>query len=149
MRLIAVATNVYTRICFISYNLFLGLFHRAILMSGSAMSDWAISNHPQQALMQVLQQLDCPLRDDNEEMLTCLRAKPYQDIMKVHVTTPEFTTSFGPVVDNFIVPNEPQKMMQHFHGGFKRFVFRQSMLPSFDTISISIYLVLFSFNDKI
>lgn len=86
------------------------------------MSDWAISNHPQQALMQVLHQLDCPLRDDNEEMLTCLRSKPYQDIMKVHVTTPEFTTSFGPVVDKFIVPNEPEKMMQHFHGGFKRLV---------------------------
>lgn len=101
----------------------LGLFHRAILMSGSAMSDWAISNHPQQVLMQVLHQLDCPMRDDNEEMLTCLRKKDYQDIMKVHVTTPEFTTSFGPVVDNFIVPNEPQKMMQHFHGGFKRFVY--------------------------
>lgn len=99
----------------------LGLFHRAILMSGSAMSDWAISNHPQQALMQVLHQLDCPLRDDNEEMLTCLRSKPYQDIMKVHVTTPEFTTSFGPVVDNFIVPNQPEKMMQHVHGGFKRY----------------------------
>lgn len=86
------------------------------------MSDWAISNHPQQALMEVLHQLDCPLRDDNEEMLTCLRSKPYQDIMKVHVTTPEFTTSFGPVVDNFIVPNEPEKMMQHFDGEFKRFV---------------------------
>lgn len=87
------------------------------------MSDWAIVNHPQQILMQVLNQLDCPLRDDNEEMLTCLRNKTWQDIMKVHVTTPEFTTAFGPVIDNFIVPNDPEKVMQDFHGGFKRFVF--------------------------
>lgn len=89
-------------------------------MSGSAMSDWAISNHPQQATMQVLHQLGCPMRDDNEEMLTCLRKKRYQDIMNVTVTSPEFTTAFGPVVDNSVVPNDPQKMMQHFHGGFKR-----------------------------
>lgn len=85
------------------------------------MSDWAISNHPQQATAQVLHQLDCPMRDDNEEMLTCLQKKRYQDILKVHVASPEFTTTFGPVVDNFIVPNDPQKMMQHFHGGFKRY----------------------------
>lgn len=89
-------------------------------MSGSAMSDWAISNHPQQATMQVLQSLDCPMRDDNDEMLTCLQKKRYQDILKVHVSSPEFTTTFGPVVDNFIVPNDPQKMMQH--GRFKRLV---------------------------
>lgn len=90
-------------------------------MSGSAMSDWAISNHPQQATMQVLHKLDCPMRDDNT-MLTCLQQKRYQDILKVQVTSPEFSTTWGPVVDNFIVPNDPQKMMQHHEGGFKRFV---------------------------
>lgn len=92
-------------------------------MSGSAMSDWAISNHPLQVTMQVLTNLDCPMRDDNEEMLTCLRKKRYQDIMKVQVSVPEFSTAFGPVVDNSIVPNDPQKMMQSFHGGFNRFVY--------------------------
>lgn len=86
------------------------------------MSDWAISNHPQQATMDALHKLDCPMRDDNEDMLNCLRKKHYQEIMKVHVSSPEFTTTFGPVVDNFIVPNDPQKMMQHLHGGFKRLV---------------------------
>lgn len=84
------------------------------------MADWAISNHPQQSTMQVLRTLDCPMRDDNDEMLTCLQKKRYQDILKVHVSSPEFTTTFGPVIDNFIVPNDPQKMMQH--GRFKRFV---------------------------
>lgn len=85
------------------------------------MSDWAISNHPLQATMQVLQSLDCPMRDDNDEMLTCLRKKRYQDILKVRVSSPEFTTIFGPVVDNLYIPNEPQKMMQHLQGGFNRY----------------------------
>lgn len=98
-----------------------GLFHRAILMSGSAMSDWAISNHPLQATMQVLQSLECPMREDNDEMLSCLRKKRYQDILKVRVASPEFTTTFGPIVDNLYIPNEPQKMMQHLHGGFNRY----------------------------
>lgn len=46
-------------------------------MSGSALSDWAIANHPLQATMQVIQALNCPLREDNEEMLICLRKKRY------------------------------------------------------------------------
>lgn len=55
-----------------------GLFHRAIIMSGSALSDWAIAHHPLQATMQVIQSLNCPLREDNEEMLICLRKKRYK-----------------------------------------------------------------------
>lgn len=52
-----------------------GLFHRAILMSGSAMSDWSATNHSLQLTMQIAHGLNCPLNDDNEEMLSCLRQK--------------------------------------------------------------------------
>lgn len=52
-----------------------GLFHRAILMSGSAMSDWAASNHSQQLTTLIANSLDCPINDENEEMLNCLRSK--------------------------------------------------------------------------
>lgn len=86
------------------------------------MSDWAISHHPLQATMQLLNQLNCPLRDDNEEMLTCLRKKRYQDILQLQVMTPEFTTIFGPVVDQLVVPSEPQNIMKHHAGVFSRCV---------------------------
>lgn len=82
-------------------------------MSGSALSDWAISRHPLQATMQVLNDLNCPMQDDNEEMLTCLRKKRYQDIMQIRVSSPEFTTTFGPIVDYPTVPNDPQKMIKN------------------------------------
>lgn len=84
------------------------------------MSDWAISNNPLQATTQVLQSLDCPMRFDNDEVLACLRKKRYQDILKVRVSSPEFTTTFGPSVDNLYIPDEPQKMMQNLQGGFNR-----------------------------
>lgn len=50
-----------------------GLFHRAIIMSGSALSDWATANHPWQATMQISQSLGCPMME--EEMAECLRKK--------------------------------------------------------------------------
>lgn len=55
---------------------FVGLFHRAILMSGSAMSDWAATNHSLQLTMQIGQALNCPLTDNNDQLLTCLRQAP-------------------------------------------------------------------------
>ncbi|KRK05633.1 uncharacterized protein Dyak_GE29173, partial [Drosophila yakuba] len=43
-----------------------GLFHRAILMSGSAMSDWAASNQSLQLTMQIAHALECPLNEHVE-----------------------------------------------------------------------------------
>jgi len=58
-------------------NLDTGLFHRAILMSGSAMSDWAASNQSLQLTMQIAQSLNCPLSDYEEDdaLLNCLRQR--------------------------------------------------------------------------
>lgn len=54
-----------------------GLFHRAILMSGSAMSDWAASNQSLQLTTQIAQSLNCPLSDHEEDdaLLSCLRQR--------------------------------------------------------------------------
>uniref|UniRef100_W8BHI7 Neuroligin-3 n=1 Tax=Ceratitis capitata TaxID=7213 RepID=W8BHI7_CERCA len=98
-----------------------GLFHRAILMSGSAMSDWAVSNHSLQLTMQIAHTLDCPLNDDNEEMLSCLRQKRYQDILKIPTSFPQFSTPFGPIVDGHVIPNQPYKVMGQYTEHFSRY----------------------------
>lgn len=54
-----------------------GLFHRAIIMSGSAMSDWAMSNKSLVLTMQVAHGLNCPLNDDDDKFLECLRKKRF------------------------------------------------------------------------
>ncbi|XP_054746996.1 uncharacterized protein LOC129252881 [Anastrepha obliqua] len=98
-----------------------GLFHRAILMSGSAMSDWAASNHSLQLTMQIAHTLNCPLNDDNEEMLSCLRQKRYQEILKIPTSFPQFSTSLGPIVDGHVIPNQPYKVMGQYTEHFSRY----------------------------
>ncbi|XP_053671850.1 uncharacterized protein LOC128722056 [Anopheles nili] len=91
-----------------------GLFHRAILMSGSALSDWALTQHPLQSTMQVLQGLNCPLNGENDEVAACLRRKRYSEILGVKTASPQFSTQFGPIVDGLVIPNMPHKVMGQY-----------------------------------
>jgi neuroligin len=84
-----------------------GLFHRTILMSGSALADWALNYNPQKITLQVAKKLNCPIED--AQLGDCLRKKPYREILNVSVTAPEFTTIFGPIVDGLVVPSDPHQ----------------------------------------
>jgi carboxylesterase type B len=87
-----------------------GLFHRAILMSGSALSDWALNYNPQQITIQVAEQLNCPIEDI--QLGECLRRKSYQEILNVtDFGAAEFQTIYGPIVDGRIIPSDPQQVM--------------------------------------
>ncbi|XP_064550742.1 uncharacterized protein Nlg1 isoform X1 [Drosophila montana] len=100
-----------------------GLFHRAILMSGSAMSDWAASNQSLQLTMQIANALDCPLGDHEEDdaLLDCLRQRRYQDILHIPTSFQQFSTSLGPIVDGHVIPNQPYKVMGHYTEHFSRY----------------------------
>ncbi|KAM8704467.1 hypothetical protein ACLKA7_008988 [Drosophila subpalustris] len=100
-----------------------GLFHRAILMSGSAMSDWAASNQSLQLTMQIAHALNCPLSDHEEDdaLLNCLRQRRYQDILHIPTSFQQFSTSLGPIVDGHVIPNQPYKVMAHNTEYFSRY----------------------------
>ncbi|EDV41853.1 uncharacterized protein Dana_GF17679, isoform D [Drosophila ananassae] len=103
-----------------------GLFHRAILMSGSAMSDWAASNQSLQLTMQIAHALDCPLHEhveaeDDDVLLDCLRHRRYQDILHIPTALTQFSTSLGPIVDGHVIPNQPYKVMGHYTEHFSRY----------------------------
>ncbi|EEB13058.1 conserved hypothetical protein [Pediculus humanus corporis] len=98
-----------------------GLFHKAILMSGTALSDWALTQNPLQFTIQVAESLNCPLVDENDELSNCLRRKRLSDIMSVKVDVPEFQTPFGPIVDGSVVPNTPQQVMGVYQNLFTRY----------------------------
>ncbi|XP_068205391.1 neuroligin-1-like [Palaemon carinicauda] len=64
-----------------------GLFKRAILMSGSALSPWASVRDPSGHAFDVATQLDCPVPNDlfrhYENLLQCLRKRPLHHILQV------------------------------------------------------------------
>nr|UUB32787.1 carboxylesterase COEL1 [Dendroctonus rhizophagus] len=94
------------------------LFHRAILMSGTALSDWALVSKPLDMSLQVGQILNCQLPVD---FAGCLRRKRLDELMAANPDTEPYKTIFGPVVDNLIVPNDPRKSMMQYTDIFKRF----------------------------
>lgn len=85
------------------------LFQRAILMSGTALADWATNAQAFRITAQVAQDLNCPLADN--DLATCLRRKRLSELMSVKPVAPEFVTRFGPTVDGFVVPNDSQLLM--------------------------------------
>uniref|UniRef100_A0A2A4J5D4 Carboxylesterase type B domain-containing protein n=1 Tax=Heliothis virescens TaxID=7102 RepID=A0A2A4J5D4_HELVI len=89
-----------------------GLFHRAILMSGSALSDWAMTKDPTPYTLQVAQSLGC--NPNSKNMMTCLQKKPLSEIKKVQILAREFETPLGPVVAGSFIPNEPAKTMESY-----------------------------------
>ena len=59
-----------------------GLFHRAVLMSGTALAPDAVVSNAELVTKQVAAQLNCPLADD-EELIACLRSKDVDDLIRV------------------------------------------------------------------
>ncbi|KAI5716941.1 hypothetical protein M8J76_014934 [Diaphorina citri] len=79
------------------------LFHRAILMSGSALSPWALVRDPARYARQVAKHAACPRDLSHTELLKCLREKPLELLLSTPVVAPEFTTAFGPSIDGVII----------------------------------------------
>ncbi|XP_071527712.1 neuroligin-4, X-linked-like [Panulirus ornatus] len=89
-----------------------GLFHRAILMSGSALSRWAMTWNPYKYTIQVAKAVGCPLSDEEDDLARCLREKSVEELLSVHLKTPPFTTPLGPVIDGIVIKNEPLESMK-------------------------------------
>ncbi|KAF7287544.1 hypothetical protein GWI33_005908 [Rhynchophorus ferrugineus] len=94
------------------------LFQRVILMSGTALADWALVSKPLDISIQVAQSLNCQLRDNFSD---CLRRKRLDQLMSAVAVTDPYKTTFGPVVDDRFVPNDPKKSMTQYTSIFKRF----------------------------
>ncbi|XP_068214054.1 neuroligin-3-like [Palaemon carinicauda] len=84
-----------------------GLFKRAILMSGSALSPWASVRDPSGHAFDVGTQLDCPVPNDlflhYENLLQCLRKRPLHDILQVELKTSKFQVAVGPSIDGVTI----------------------------------------------
>ncbi|XP_049803025.1 carboxylesterase 4A-like [Schistocerca nitens] len=97
-----------------------GLFHRAIVMSGSVAAPWARSRHPANSSRGVARSLGC-LAPDSELMLRCLRNKSVAEVLRAfedQYQSGNWTDLTLPVVDSFLpesdryLPLDPLEALQ-------------------------------------
>lgn len=91
-----------------------GLFQRAIMMSGSALSPWALARDAPTHTLHVARALDCPT-EDSHGLVECLRVRPVADMLRVSLAVPDHLSAFGPTVDGIVLSAEPQALMEDFN----------------------------------
>nr|XP_001810887.1 PREDICTED: neuroligin-4, Y-linked isoform X1 [Tribolium castaneum] len=91
------------------------LFHRAILMSGSALSPWALIQEPSRYAAQVAIHANCSPELPHPHLLKCLRERPLETLLSTPVIAPEFAFAFGPSVDGVVIDTgEPPGDNPHY-----------------------------------
>ncbi|CAG2177536.1 unnamed protein product, partial [Oppiella nova] len=104
-----------------------GLFTRVVLMSGSALSPWAIARNAETYSIQLAKELNCPTYD-NILMVECVRHKPVEDILGVDLQAPQYLTVFGPIIDGILVPSEPKQILESGLSDFN-YYFHHNVTP--------------------
>ncbi|XP_043789968.1 uncharacterized protein LOC122713500 isoform X1 [Apis laboriosa] len=89
-----------------------GLFSRAILMSGSALSADAIGKAPLQITKQVAHALHCPTTTDSD-LAICLRGQDVDTLLNVKIHKPNYVPAFAPLIDNAVIPDKPYNLMKN------------------------------------
>ncbi|CAK9827817.1 Neuroligin-4, X-linked [Anthophora retusa] len=89
-----------------------GLFNRAILMSGSALSADAIGKAPLQITKQVAHALNCPTTTDSD-LAFCLRGQDVNTLLNVKIHKPSYVPAFAPLIDNAVIPDKPLNLMKN------------------------------------
>ena len=89
-----------------------GLFHRAIVMSGSALSPWATSQSNVKSAREVAEYLSCPSDVKKySQMVECLRKQTIDSLLAAEPIAPSHLAAFAPDVDGVILPSEPLNLM--------------------------------------
>ncbi|XP_035704166.1 venom carboxylesterase-6 isoform X2 [Folsomia candida] len=97
-----------------------GLFHRAISMSGTAISPWALIENPHLQAMEFANDLDCPT-DNITMMVACLKSLDANRITRVHFgyinnLANNKRSVYGPTVEsaikNAFLPAEPIHLLK-------------------------------------
>ncbi|KDR08664.1 Neuroligin-1, partial [Zootermopsis nevadensis] len=81
------------------------LFHRAVLMSGSGLSPWALVENPARYAQQVARHANCSPDLPQPHLLKCLRERPLDALLATPIEAPEFSSAFGPSIDGVVIDN--------------------------------------------
>lgn len=87
-----------------------GLFHRTILLSGSALSSWALVEDPVNYAVKLAREVNCSIPEDvgkdHEAIVDCLRDTSLDDLLQADVIPPAYLSSFGPSVDGVVIKTD-------------------------------------------
>jgi carboxylesterase type B len=83
-------------------------------MSGSALSTWAINDHPRYYAKKLAQAVNCSdVFDNTKKFLACLRELPASELMEAEVKAPKYFEPFGPVIHrSSILPLPVKELME-------------------------------------
>ncbi|XP_038109735.1 neuroligin-1 isoform X2 [Culex quinquefasciatus] len=81
------------------------LIHRVILLSGSALSPWAIQREPLAVKRVVAEQTGCRLNVLTEDLAPCLRTKSVSELLEIVQENPRFLPGYAPFVDGTVIIN--------------------------------------------
>ncbi|XP_003793085.1 neuroligin-4, X-linked isoform X2 [Otolemur garnettii] len=88
-----------------------GLFQKAIIQSGTALSSWAVNYQPAKYTRILADKVGCNMLDTTD-MVECLRNKNYKELIQQTITPATYHIAFGPVIDGDVIPDDPQILME-------------------------------------
>ncbi|KAJ8338395.1 hypothetical protein SKAU_G00373610 [Synaphobranchus kaupii] len=88
-----------------------GLFHRAIIQSGSALSSWAVNYQPVKYTRMLAEKVGCNVLD-TLDMVDCLRKKNARELVEQDIQPARYHVAFGPVIDGDVIPDDPEILME-------------------------------------
>uniref|UniRef100_A0A0K0EUU8 Neuroligin-1 (projected from Caenorhabditis elegans ortholog nlg-1) n=1 Tax=Strongyloides venezuelensis TaxID=75913 RepID=A0A0K0EUU8_STRVS len=97
------------------------LFHRAILLDGTALQPGALQENPQEYFFKLAEEMGCvgkekdvkkstEFKKDVRAILRCLQEHSAENVTEsaTKLEVPTFLNSFAPIIDGQIVPNHPK-----------------------------------------
>ena len=88
-----ILTSIYNNISWFKI-VFAGLFHRAVLLSGSALASWALVEDPVSYAIRLARHVNCSVPTDlareHERIVDCLRDTSLEALLAADVTPPAY-----------------------------------------------------------
>ncbi|XP_055592349.1 neuroligin-4, Y-linked isoform X2 [Uranotaenia lowii] len=81
------------------------LMQRVILLSGSALSPWAIQKDPFSIKKIVADQASCHIDILVDDLAPCLRRKTLAELLEISPEFPRFLTAYAPFIDGTVIVN--------------------------------------------
>ncbi|XP_035309810.1 LOW QUALITY PROTEIN: neuroligin-4, X-linked-like [Cricetulus griseus] len=88
-----------------------GLFQKAIIQSGTALSSWAVNYQPAKYTRALADQVGCNMLD-TADLVECLRRVGWRELSQQRVAPATYHVAFGPVIDGDVIPDDPQILME-------------------------------------